>query len=426
MTAHEFSIPWYYSTTRIPRRALIKGAAAASALLFKAGTTAGRVLPALQDTTLVAAATGLQKVMEATTPTRDQAGNFLQLQIACAMSENARKVFQRSAESFKDHEATQRSTVYSDSARLRTQTVTVGDSIARGFLERQVDGKTFEPKPYQRNVAGNKTGAMNASIPDARWVWHNNSQDNSTGGDTLLQFDHLEIDYNPAFSTDFIISVGGNDMRHRMEHIWQQVQPMFAERKLKANDIIDFSNQAVEAINSFKETFEQILRAVLKQKEKGIRVQRIFIESLANISVLEGILLNNETFLQIHGNIINETVARNLCTLTNNAITEAIDALGTNPGCDILLMNNFDMTAEDFTGSHPNEKGQQKMTRAQLARSLVRLPTGTQTTLLDVMEKKGRPVAYRKQNRPKETVVFAWDFTPVSPALHRLVRGPAA
>lgn len=272
----------------------------------------------------------------------------------------------------------------------KLQTVVVGDSIGRGRLDvvAEQNGKTiFTQAPKQYSVATAKIQYINdCESADISPFWHNNAQDGSTAKDTVRQFQTLEIDRTPGITTDFIVSVGGNDAKKALAKAWEHMHQPDDKIALTDNNLILLSQAITESVETFKIDFDTILTKIEDENPN-----EVFIESLPDASHLPYLQLPDGSAISMQGSGIQQQLTRffagRVALLMNNAMIDVIQKRGNSTSYNVIFMNNYALLKdEDFTGGHPNKQGQQKMANEQLRRSKLRLVNGEKATLFDLCQ----------------------------------------
>ncbi len=263
--------------------------------------------------------------------------------------------------------ATTATTTYSQEALQRTYALVAGDSIGRGFWEKNKPSipaaeyavDTINHSSYFRNNFG------------ANWDRQTVAEEGSTTKDVLQQLNNTKL--NHAFKTerniDFWLSVGGNDI---IQYLGQKISGLANKASGLAqnpvsDDFFTLDQEFFNALRKYKQDLERVLQNIAKKNGKG-NLRRLIMEGLPNLGITDQILYvgkNSETLatIQVKGNPAAEFFLQNASMLFNNTMKEVInEMLGKSPQFDILFLDNFDyLPKNDLLGEHPLPKGQQQM-----------------------------------------------------------------
>lgn len=264
-----------------------------------------------------------------------------------------------------DRKHTYTKTFYGGDSLQKTHSIVIGDSIAKGIIDGQ---PTFAGTEWVKILVNDNF--------HSNWQYHNLAVQGSglTAVEQQLKNAETMINKIPkGESIDLIVSVGGNDVG---QAIAREAKNGNTNSLLHGDinvEIIPLAHETLEEIRTYEKNLTHLMQNILQLRNQGHNIQRIFLEGLPDMGNTDRLKLLDEkgkvvVELDLTGDNNLSRLARNISSLINQSMSNAIDA--SNTDIDILLIDNFHaIPKEQLKGLHPTKQGQYTIGKEHLYRS---------------------------------------------------------
>lgn len=229
-----------------------------------------------------------------------------------------------------------------------TLTITLGDSIARGYYDtKQPEYPAIDLVVQTVNKLWPGTMWKEAMLAEA-WATTDTIIEKQLPKAKELIQGHEHVNVN--------IAAVGNDIAIKLMYYAQMIQDLESVSEQRLNPAwVDLCRVAISTIEQVPSILMPLLQAIQTQ-DPGHHIEKMFIQSLPNFSKTDHITYKDLT-IPIKGRVF-KRVAGNVSFLINLYLKRAVEKAGGN----IYLKNNFDLLQQGQLASvHPNKEGQTAM-----------------------------------------------------------------